>query len=206
MPPRLILFDLGNVLLTFDHHLACQQMGEVAGIPEQRVWQVVFEEGLQRRLERGDLTAAEFYDEFCAQARCRPDMAALMHAGCAIFQLHVPVVPIVAHLRAAGYRLGILSNTCEPHWDYVSRGRFAIIAKYFDPCVLSYRVGAMKPERKIFEAASEAAGMAPEELLFLDDQPANVDGARAAGLDAVLYTSPQRLIVDLIRRGVRFNL
>ncbi len=73
-----------------------------------------------------------------------------------MFQLNVPVIPIVAHLRAAGYRLGILSNTCEPHWEFVHGGRFAIIQKYFDPCILSYRVGASKPEQKIFQVAQRS--------------------------------------------------
>jgi epoxide hydrolase-like predicted phosphatase len=181
-------------------------MAEVAGVSEQQVWKTVFDEGLQRRFERGELTPHGFYEEFCAKTQGKPDFDALMHASSAMFELHVPVVPVVAHLRAAGYRLGILSNTCQPHWEYVSQGRFAIIAKYFDPCVLSYRAGAMKPQREIYQAACEATGLAPEELLFLDDHPANVDGARAAGLDALLYTSSQQLIADLVQRGVRFNL
>ena len=55
MPPRMILFDLGNVLLTFDHRLSCRQMAEVAGVSEQQVWKIVFDEGLQRRFEGGEL-------------------------------------------------------------------------------------------------------------------------------------------------------
>ena len=159
MPPRMILFDLGNVLLTFDHKLSCRQMAQLAGVSEQQVQQVVFEDGLQQRFERGELTPHGFHEAFCVQLHCQPEFDALMHASSAMFELHVAVVPIVAHLRAAGYRLGILSNTCQPHWEYVSRGRFAIIAKYFNPCVLSYQVGAMKPERRIFEVACQAAGM-----------------------------------------------
>jgi glucose-1-phosphatase len=206
MPPRVIYFDLGNVLLTFDHELSCRQMADVAGTSPDRVRQVVFEEGLQTRFEQGELTPQAFHTEFCARTQTQPDFDALLHASSAIFGLHVPVVPIVAHLRAAGYRLGILSNTCAPHWQYVSDGRYAIIAKLFDPCILSYRVGAMKPEPEIYRAASEAAGVAPQELFFTDDRQTNVDGALAAGLDAVLYTSPQQLITDLDQRGVRLNL
>lgn len=206
MPPRVIYFDLGNVLLTFDHELSCRQMAEVAGTSADRVRQVVFEEGLQTRFERGELTPQAFHAEFCERTQTQPDIDSLLHASSAIFRLHVPVVPVVAHLRAAGYRLGILSNTCAPHWEYVSGGRYAIISKLFDPCILSYRVGAMKPEPAIYRAASQAAGAAPGELFFLDDRQENVDGALAAGLDAVLFTSPQQLIADLDQRGIRLNL
>ncbi len=206
MPPRLFYFDLGNVLLRFDHRVCSRQMAEVAGVPEDRVWQVVFEEGLQEQFERGDLTTPQFYEAFCERTQSHPGREALLHASSAMFDLNVPTIPIVAHLRAAGYRLGILSNTCEPHWEYVHNGRYAVIAKYFDPCILSYRVGAMKPERKIFEAAIQAAGAPPEQLFFVDDRPANVEGAIATGFDAVQFTTPQRLIADLVQRGVRFNL
>lgn len=205
MPIELIYFDLGNVLLTFDHDLAARQMAEVAQVSEETVRRVVFEEGLQERFERGDLTTGEFFDSFCQLTRSQPDRADLLHAGSNMFQLNVPVIPVVAHLRAAGYRLGILSNTCQPHWDFVN-GRFAILQRHFDPRILSFRAGASKPERKIFQLAREAAGIEPAKLLFIDDRAENVTSACEAGLDAVQYTTPSQLISDLAQRGVRFNL
>ncbi len=77
MPIELVYFDLGNVLLTFDHDLAARQMAEVAKVSEETVQRVVFEEGLQERFERGDLTTDEFFDSFCELTGSQPDRAAL---------------------------------------------------------------------------------------------------------------------------------
>ncbi len=207
--PRFIYFDLGNVLLTFSHQTACAQLGELVGLPADRIWATLFASGLQNRYEQGALTSQEIYQQFCAACfddpQEWPDPAAFHLANSDIFQLHTPVVPIVAHLESAGYPLGILSNTCEAHWDFVSRGRFTIIERLFQVAVLSYDLGVSKPDRKIYEVAIQRAGVAPGEVFFVDDRIENVEGARAAGLDAVQFTSPQQLAADLRGRGVRFN-
>ena len=204
-PARFIYFDLGNVLLHFDHGLACRQMSEVAGISAQRVREVVFEAGLQQRYETGDISSREFYDIFCEQTRTQPDYQALHQAGSAIFELNVRILPIVTHLRAARHRLGILSNTCEAHWNYVSGGRFAMIPEMFDVCVLSFRVGSMKPSAKIYSAAVDLAQVGADEIFFTDDRVENVTAAKQVGLDAMLYSSPLDLATALHHRGVEFN-
>ena len=52
-PPQFIYFDLGNVLLHFDHAIACRQIGQLAGIPEQRVRDVLFGGDLAAPLRGG---------------------------------------------------------------------------------------------------------------------------------------------------------
>jgi putative hydrolase of the HAD superfamily len=203
--PEFIYFDLGNVLLTFDHGIACRQIAALTGLSAERVNGLVFESGLQLQYERGELTSREFYDTFCRVAGVQPDYDALHHANSAMFDLNVPVVPIVAQLWAAGYRMGILSNTCEAHWNYVSQGRYAVVTEFFQRHVLSHEVRCTKPDLAIFQRAAQQAGVLPERIFFVDDRQENVDGARRAGWDAVLFQGPQQLGEDLRARGVRFN-
>ena len=66
--------------------------------------------------------------------------------------------------------------------------------------MLSYEVRAMKPERAIYEAAVAKAGCAASEVFFTDDKAENVEGASTAGLDAVVFTSPEQLQRDLVSR------
>ena len=63
----------------------------------------------------------------------------------------------------------------------------------------------MKPDAAIFHAAAELCGYRPEEIFFVDDLPGHVAGARAAGFDAVQFTSAEALSAELRRRGIRFN-
>lgn len=200
-----IYFDLGNVLLRFDHELACRQMAEVAGVSPHLVREVVFQSQLQWQYERGMISTEEFYESFCRATGRRPDRQQLARAASAIFELNVPVVPLVTQLRAAGYRLGILSNTCEAHWHYVTDGRYRILTELFDVAALSFQLRSLKPEPEIFRRAAELAGVPPEEIFFVDDRQENVAAACRAGLDAVPFTTPADLATALRHRAVRFN-
>ena len=203
--PRFIYFDLGNVLLKFDHRLAARQMSEVAGIAEDRAWQVIFEGDLLRRCEAGEIDDREFYEIFCRETDSRPDYDALAWAGCNIFTPNFSIFPVVAALNSSGYPLGILSNTSLSHWAHCSGGRYALIQKAFGVHALSYEIGACKPSPKIFEGAARLAGVAPRDIFFADDIAGHVAGARAAGFDAVQYTTTSALVADLRARGLEFN-
>jgi len=203
--PRFLYFDLGNVLLKFDHHLACRQMGEAAGVSAEKIWEVVFATDLELRYESGAIGNQEFYEIFCQQTGTRPDLDALLRAGSAIFSPNASIFPVVGALDSAGYRLGILSNTCPGHWDYCSGGRYGLIQQAFDVYALSYELGACKPDAKIFAGAAELAGVPPHEIFFVDDILKHVTAARAAGYDAVQYTTTPALVADLRQRGLVFN-
>lgn len=203
--PEFLFFDLGNVLLTFDHGIACRQVGELTGLAPERVREIVFDSELQARYENGDVSSREFYDEFCAAAQVRPDYDALHRANAAIFELNIPVVPIVSHLCSAGYRLGILSNTCESHWGYVSDGRFKVINELFSVRVLSHLERSSKPDAGIYRRATEMCGVEPRQIFFVDDRPENVDSALRAGWDALLFVGAVALGDALRQRGLTFN-
>lgn len=205
-PPRFLYFDLGNVLLNFDHEIACRQIGELAGIRADDARAAVFDGDLQWQYECGKLSSREFYERFCERTRSRVDFDALLHAASAIFELNSPVVPIVAHLRSAGHRLGILSNTCDAHWQYIQRHGYWIVNSAFERHALSFQIGEMKPNLRIYESAAKLAGIEPADIFFVDDREENVAAAIEAGYDAVLYQTAAKLADDLRRRGVRFNL
>ena len=203
--PEFIYFDLGNVLLHFDHHRAARQMGEVAGITPERVWEIVFASGLELRYERGEITTEEFFESFCAASGTRPNFDRLCAAATEIFELNMSIVPVVAHLSATGHRIGILSNTNVLHWDYAYSGRYRCLQRYFQTFALSFELRAMKPEPTIYEAAATLAGTEPAKIFFVDDRPENVQGARAAGFDAILFENASQTARALRDRGIRLN-
>jgi len=204
MLPRFLYFDLGMVLVTFSVDRMCRQMGAVAGLDPERVKEVVFHGDLQKRFELGRLSSREYYEAFCRASGTRPDYDAIVQASSDIFELKVSMLPVVGQLRQAGYRLGILSNTCESHWNHCTR-RYRILGDTFAVHAPSFRLGVCKPDAAIFRAAAELAGCPPQEIFFVDDTPGHVAGARAAGFDAVQYTSTPQLVGELRRRGIRFN-
>ncbi len=200
-----IYFDLGNVIAYFDRARQYRQMAEAAGTTPERVRAVMADSGLSDRYERGELTTAEFCEAFREQSGTRPDDRALLAACADIFWINHGIIPLVAALEAADFRLGLLSNLSPCHWEHLCAQGYGILPAAFSVLALSYEIGAMKPDPKIYRAAAEMAGVPPSEIFFCDDIAAHVTAAHEAGFDAVQFTSTEALAADLVRRGLRFN-
>lgn len=201
--PKFLYFDLGNVILPFDYLVAVRQMAEVAGISEAEVQRVVFASGLQDAYERGEVSTPQFHEAFCQKTGKEPEIDALLVASSDMFQLNQAVADLILRLRGGGYRTGLLSNTCEAHWQFCVNRKFPVLAQLFDVTALSYELRAMKPDPAIYAGAARLAGVAAAELFFVDDRPEHVAGACQAGWDAVLFTGVEDLTAALTARGIR---
>ncbi len=164
---------------------------------------------LQWRYEVGQIDADAYYEHFCRCTGTRPHRRRLELAASDIFWQLDDSLELVQRLVAAGNRLGILSNINSLHWNFVTSGRFPALERVdenravFQWPVLSFRVGSMKPDREIYDAAVQLAGAdAASEVMFIDDRADNVAGALAAGLDAVIFAGVEKLTADLRVRGV----
>jgi HAD superfamily hydrolase (TIGR01549 family) len=206
MPPRFLYFDMGNVLLTFSHERMCQQMAAVAGVEPAAVHRALFHaaEGpsLQWRFEAGEFDADAAYEHFCRELGVTPERVALQTAASDMFGELPESAALVRRLHAAGSRLGVLSNTNPLDYEFVRR-QFPWISECFELAVVSYEARAMKPDAAIFRHAADRAGAGPGEVFFTDDRDENVEGALAAGLDAVLFESAEQIAAELRRRGVK---
>ena len=209
MSTKFVYFDLGNVILKFSHDLACQQLADRGNADFEDIQRVLFGEGLENHLETGTIANAEFCRVLREQAGVSGTDEMILEATSDIFATNVPVFPIIGQLTAVGFPLGILSNTCAAHWDWVCQ-QYPVLTECFPTCVLSYEVQSMKPDAAIYQQAIRSAQdqipCEPNEIFFVDDREENVAGAVAAGLDAVQFESARQLRSDLEQRGVRCNL
>lgn len=102
-------------------------------------------------------------------------------------ELDQAMVDWFAGLRPA-YRTGILSNSAPGAREAEAHLGFEAIC---DDLVYSHEVGLQKPDPAVFRLAAERLGVAPEEIVFVDDHAAHVEGARSVGMAAVLHPGPQ---------------
>ncbi len=202
--PKFIYFDLGNVLLNFSHRRAAEQMAAVSGASTEQIWGFVFDGSLQTQLECGQITSSQFCSAFRTATGSQVTDEVLIQAASDIFWLNAPVITVVGQLAAAGFRLGLLSNTCQAHWDFALQ-RFAVLKHFFSHRLLSFEFGAMKPDPRFFMAAIDSAGCPANEIFFTDDRPEHVQGAKSCGIDAVCFTTARDLASNLSHRGVRMN-
>lgn len=200
--PKFLFFDLGNVVVSFDHGIACRRIGRLIGQAPEVVHAAIFASNLQRDYELGEVTERAFHEQFCRLTNSQPGMDELLCAGREIFQLNQPVMSIVKQIYTAGHRLGILSDTCRSHWQYLCTAEFPGIDTFFEIAVLSFEVGLAKPDPMIFRIATERAGVRPEQIFFVDDRIENVAGATSQGWDALLFRGAKDLAAQLRRRQI----
>jgi len=183
-----------------------RQMAQVVGIEPKRAWDILFADktGLEWAYERGELTREQFYACFCEAAGAKADIETLDIVGSDIFEINAPACGLASQLAAAGYRLGVCSNTTLSHWSHCT-SHYRVLSTAFNVYALSFEIGAMKPDPAFYQGAARLTGVTPDRIFFADDRPENVTAAQKAGWDAILYESASQ-IADLLRfRGVTSN-
>lgn len=206
-PPPALIFDFGNVVAFFDYTRAAEALARPRGLDGATLLARAREAGLAgavREFESGRISDRAFARE--ASAMLGIDVVEFDEFATAwadVFWLNEPVGRLVADLKARGHRLVLGSNTNPIHADHFRR-LLAPTLGHFDRLVLSYQVGAYKPEAPFYHACAEAAGRPAGECVFIDDLPENVEGARAAGMEALLFTDEPNLAAALGQRGLKF--
>ncbi len=199
-----VVFDVGGTLLGFHEWSPFQEFLAHAGLPasdedahafHRRLLSVIVAE----RDNAQGLGANEeelhgwWQTNFAKTWPQRPDLAEEMFrwlfAG-RFDRLFADVRPALEALRNQGMPMGVLSNF-GTHLDEVLQ-RFDL-HRYFDFVVISAQVGLAKPDPRIFELVVEKAGHPAPRLLYVGDHIGDdIEGARGAGLDAVLIDRGDR--------------
>jgi putative hydrolase of the HAD superfamily len=132
------------------------------------------------------------------------DMLTLIRRTCgpnANCHIRSEAVQTIRRAKAAGRRVGILSNELELFYGKETLERLDILKK-IDSVVDATHTHILKPDPRAYALGCEALGLSPEEIVFVDDQLRNVDGARRAQLDAVQFdvTRPGSSFAEAERR------
>jgi putative hydrolase of the HAD superfamily len=183
-----LFFDFGNVIGHFDHRVAVRRFICDCDLDEDACFAAVYDTALEGDFEAGRIGAEEFICRSCEAINYRGTTEQFRTAFQDIFRPNPAVCDLVRRL-ARRYRLVLASNTNELHAAHF-RETFADVLRHFAAIGLSYEAGARKPHRRFFEHCQKLAGCPPEECLFIDDLPANVEGARAFGWHAIRYADP----------------
>ena len=192
-PIRCLIFDIGNVLIYFDHGLMISQVAKALGRPREEVEKWLIEEENLMKIEVGKIDFDDLFSELASHSNI--DMTSLKHAFCDIFKANWSLLEKIEGYRNRGFKLMLLSNTNKPHFDFLQE-KFSI-SNLFDEQILSYQVQAMKPDRKIFETAIEKSGFDAAECFYTDDIANYVEAAQLLGIRAVKFSNTSQFINDL---------
>lgn len=186
---KTLIFDLGNVLVFFDIKKMFGQIAACTGLDTSVVKALLIEH--QRLYEQGSLSNQELVQSFQKKSTKSFTEKEFFEAASDIFRPNEPMLPLLTELKKR-YRLVLLSNTSRAHFEFLLP-RYPIL-KLFDEFVLSYQVGAAKPDPKIYAAAIRAAKCPPQECFYTDDIEEYVLAARSHGIHSEVFTDAKRLI------------
>jgi len=189
-PPKIVVFDLGKVLVDFDYSIAARKIAARSSksLPEIKV--LIEQSRFIVDYETGGVTRREFYDRVCEATGFGGTLEEFGAFFADIFTEMPAMTALHAELRGRGIPTYIFSNTNDLAVEHVRRN-FPFFAN-FDGYIFSYEVGAMKPDGKIYAALEKLAGRRGADIIYLDDRTDNVAGGAARGWRAILHETPER--------------
>lgn len=196
---RTVFIDIGNVLFGVSYAVRYQKLGRLCGRDETTMRTLLSDSGRERALETGKISKRDqhqWLEEVANRVLLPEDV---WEASSNIFTPDHDVHAVVEELAGRNLRLIILSNTYDSHLRWLWRNR---VFDHFDGLIASHEVGAMKPDAAIYQAALAEAHCAPDECFFTDDNAAFVDGARAFGINAEVFTGASTLRRQLADQGI----
>jgi putative hydrolase of the HAD superfamily len=198
-PIQAVIFDFGNVLCAFDNGRIAAALAPVCGRTPQELAGLIAGSDLPRAYEAGAIGSAAFLAGLSELCGCAFEEGFFLRAFTDIFTPIPGTWQLVRELKGR-LRLGLLSNTNPWHFEHGIRT--TAIFPLFETVTLSFEVGALKPDRRIFEDALAKLALPPEACVFVDDIPGFVEGARRLGLHGIPFTGPVALRAALRALGV----
>ena len=202
--PRLVIFDLGGVVFEASFEWVFEAWAGSLAIPTEEVRQRFrFDRGFEL-FERGAMPPSDYHRHIAEGLGLPLGYGDFVAGWNAVYgEPHSSVVSLLERIRRS-YRLVAFTNTNELHQE-VWPAKYERELVHFDRIFSSCDMGHRKPEAEAFRHVLDRCGAQPSETLFLDDFPANVDGARACGLSAILVTDPQSIRSQLAGAGLEID-
>jgi FMN phosphatase YigB (HAD superfamily) len=192
---RHLLLDLAGVLCRFDSGARLERLAAVSRLDSAEVDERLYGSGIVDQCDRGELDAAGIRDVLRDQLGLNCDDLELARLWASAFTPDDQVLAIIDRV-APGVTRSLLTNNDALLRDTLPLVLPAVHARIAIP-LFSATTRATKPSPAAYAAALTVLGAAPADVLFVDDSPSNVDGARRMGIAAVHFTSAEALRSEL---------
>jgi len=195
-----IVFDLGNVLINFDYDIAVKKFDKI----EPNLGKKFLEHHknnyqIHRTFEKGMISEEEFIKIALSGVnhKVEPDIFAKIYSD--IFTPNNDVISLLPILKKK-FKLLLLSNTDPLHKKY-GYEKYEFLS-HFDHSVLSFEVGSVKPEEKIFKCVEKLSQVLPQNHLYIDDITEYTETAKTRGWDVIQFLNYNQLLKEFHSRNI----
>ncbi len=194
---KAIIFDYGNVIGTVLNSRFLDDLAQFTGKTAAELQELVNGASpLLRDFETGRISSGEFFKGAVKLGGLKISRDEFRKLFTGRFK-PVEETPGLIRTLKTRYRIGLLSNTNE--WDFRYQIAPCEVFKLFDTVTVSFKVGAMKPDEKIYCDALHKLEFRPDECVYIDDIREYADAACALGINGIHYTSHENLVETLRR-------
>ncbi|HTY45271.1 MAG TPA: HAD family phosphatase [Patescibacteria group bacterium] len=199
---KAVIFDLGRVLVDFDHTIAARRMAAYTAKDPGEIFAMFFDSELTGSFEEGKIAPREFFERVMELLRCNLTYEQFLPIWNEIFFLtdtNRAVYALASGLKQR-FKVALVSNINRLHFEYL-KDHFPIF-DCFHCIVASYEVGVRKPDPKIYEQALKSLGVLPQETFYTDDRQELIAGASRLGIRSFVFRDIARLKKDMRANGI----
>ena len=195
MAVRAVIFDMGGVLLRTEDQSGRREWEQRLGLRQGGLSDAVFGSDISYRASIGELKDADVWKNVGEHFKLsEADAGQLARDFFRGDRLDTELASFLASLRPK-YKTAILSNAWPAARKTISETLG--LGNAVDWIIISAEVGCAKPQERIYRIALDKLGVQPEEAIFLDDMPENVQAARAIGMIGLRFVSTKQAIRDI---------
>jgi glucose-1-phosphatase len=200
---KAVVFDMGGVLIDLHSGEAGRELMEQHGLSPHsfaRLTRSSFESHPRSVTELamlGKIETSTYLEAFLRECSVKDPEGLRANRLSVVGRERKDILTIVEHLKRAGLKCCVLSNTIALHWDRLSSAREYPCLGLFDRIFASHLIGYAKPENEAFSFVANALKVQMSECLLVDDTLLNVKRAKAVGWRGILFSDSTQLQQDL---------
>lgn len=195
MPINNIIFDFGGVILRTEDRRPRTELAKQLGMTYEQLERLVYNGSSGVLAQLGKITPEQHWENICIELGRSPEAIPELQSG--FWGGDILDTDFLQHIRTLrqDYTISLLSNAfgdlrtyLRDHWK---------IENDFDHVIISAEEGVMKPAPRIYEIALERSQTEPQESVFTDDMPQNVEAALSLGMHAIHFRNREQAKSDL---------
>jgi len=201
--PKAIIFDLGNVLIDFNHRIAVRRISKFTGNGGEEIYNLFFDSELTGLFEEGKISPQQFFQEVKNKLNLKLNYEEFMPIWNEIFffsEKNLEVYNLARGLKKH-YRIALLSNINVLHFEYVEK-TFPILDAFHN-IITSFEVKARKPKKEIYQETLKILNASPKDTFYTDDRIELIESAKELGIRGFVFTNTEKLKKDLCKAGIK---
>lgn len=203
--PKAVIFDLGNVLVDFNHMVAAERISKFSDKTGQEIFDLFFDSELTALFEEGKILPPDFFLGVKEKLNLKleyPDFVPIWNEIFFLSERNWGVYNLARSLRKR-YKVALLSNINILHFEYLTK-TFPLF-DVFHQIVTSFESGFRKPHPSIYQKTLQALEVSPEDAFYTDDRADLIEKAAELGIRGHVFTGIKKLHKDLIDSGINPN-